>query len=168
MNFHYNLNFTYQTSSCTVNFLDLNVSLRNGAIHTDLYIKPTDGHQYLHDQSSHPLHIKTSIPYSHALRVNRICSSEKDFKTHISQMKEWFLARGYPEIVVNNQIKLFLAETNLLRKIWKMAFLLLLTITLRLKSLENWWGTYFLFHTVIEKFKRFSHLLRSYLAKVWE
>ena len=23
---------------------------------------------------------------------------------HVSQMKEWFLARGYPKIVVNNQI----------------------------------------------------------------
>ena len=103
-NFHSNLKFTYETSSCTVNFLDLNVSLRNGALHTDLYIKPTDGHQYLHYQSSHPLHIKNSIPYSQALRVSRICSSEKDFKTHVSHMKEWFLARGYPEIVVNNQI----------------------------------------------------------------
>ena len=103
-NFHSNLKFTYETSICTVNFLDLNVSLRNRAIHTDLYIKPTDGHQYLQYQSSHPLYIKNSIPYSHALRVSRICSSEKDFKTHVSHMKEWFLARGYPEIVVNNQI----------------------------------------------------------------
>ena len=103
-NFHSTLKFTYETSSCTVNFLDLNVSLRNGATHADLYIKPTDGHQYLHHQSSHPLHIKNSIPYSQALRVSRIRSSEKDFQMHVSQMKEWFLARGYPEIVVNNQI----------------------------------------------------------------
>ena len=51
-------------------------------------------------------------------------------------MKEWFLARGYPEISVNNQIKLLLVETSLLRKIQKVA-LLLLPITLRLKSLEN-------------------------------
>ena len=72
-NFLFNLKFTYETSSCTVNFLDLNVSLRKGAIHTDLYIKPTDGHQYLHHQSSHPLHIKISILYSQALRVSRIC-----------------------------------------------------------------------------------------------
>ena len=52
-------------------------------------------------------------------------------------MKEWSLARGYPEIVVNNQIKLFLVETSLLRKIWKVAFLLLLPITQWLKSLEK-------------------------------
>ena len=57
---------------------------------------------------------------------------------HVSHMKEWFLARGYPEIVINNQIdKLFLVETSLLRNIWRVAFLLLQPITLRLKSLEN-------------------------------
>ena len=65
-NIHSNLKFTYETSSFTVNLLDLNVSLTNGAIHTDLYIKPTDGHRYLHYQSSHQLHFKTSIPYSQA------------------------------------------------------------------------------------------------------
>ena len=69
-----------------------------------IYIKPTDCHHYLHYQYSHPLHIKTSIPFSQALRVNRICSSEKDFKTHVSHMEEWLLARGYSEIVANNQI----------------------------------------------------------------
>ena len=102
--FHPNLSFTYETSKEMVNFLDLNVSLRNGAISTDLYVKPTDGHQYLHYKSFHPEHIKNSILYSQALRLSRICSSEKDFKGHVDQMKEWFLARDYPENVVNEQI----------------------------------------------------------------
>ena len=42
-NLHMNLNkihsdakYTYETSTCTVNFLDLNANLKNGAIHTDL------------------------------------------------------------------------------------------------------------------------------------
>ena len=103
-NFRSNLKFRYKTSVCSVHFLDLNVSLRNEAIHADLYIKLMDSHQDLHYQSSHSLHIKTSIPYSQGLRVSRTCSSEKDFKSHVSHMKEWFLAIGYPEIVANNQI----------------------------------------------------------------
>ena len=102
--FHPNLSFTYETSKERVNFLDLNVSIRNGTVSTDLYIKPTDGHQYLHYKSSHPEHIKNSIPYSQALRLSRICSSEKDFKGHVDRMKVWFLARDYPENVVNEQI----------------------------------------------------------------
>ena len=47
-NFHSNLKFTCETSSCTLNFVDLNVSLRDDAIHIDPFIKPTKGHQYLH------------------------------------------------------------------------------------------------------------------------
>ena len=102
--FHLNLSFTYETSEERVNFLDLNVSRRNGGISTDLYIKPTVGHQYLHYKSSHPEHIKNSIPYSQALRLSRICSSEKDFKGHVERMKKWFLARDYPKNVINEQI----------------------------------------------------------------
>ena len=41
-NFHTNLKFTYEATSYTVNFLDLNVSLKN-AIHADIYVKPVDG-----------------------------------------------------------------------------------------------------------------------------
>ena len=44
--FHRNLNFTYETSKERVSFLDLNVSLGNGKISTDLYVKPIDGQQY--------------------------------------------------------------------------------------------------------------------------
>ena len=57
--FHPNLNFTFETSKEGVNLLDLNVSVRNGKISTELYVKPIDGHQYLQYQykSSHPEHI---------------------------------------------------------------------------------------------------------------
>ena len=121
--FHPNLSFTYETSEERVNFLDLNVSIRNGAISTDLYIKPTDGHQYLHYKSSHPEHIKNSIPYRQALRLNKICSLEKDFKGHL--MKEGFLARDSPKNFVNNKlIKLLLVRASLVGRILKMVFLL--------------------------------------------
>ena len=33
-NFHLNLSFSYETSKNNVNFIDLNISLRDGAIHT--------------------------------------------------------------------------------------------------------------------------------------
>ena len=91
-NFNSNLKITYETASCPVNFLDLNVSSRNGAIHTNLYTKPTDGHQYLHYQFSHPQ------------------KDQQDFFT-----RKGFLNSGFPcegmafgqrlsEIVINNQI----------------------------------------------------------------
>ena len=50
-----NLKFTYQSSQKKVAFLDLNVSLENGYITTDLYSKSTDCHQYLHGSSVHSI-----------------------------------------------------------------------------------------------------------------
>ena len=102
--FYPNLKFTYETSQNSVDFLDLNVSLKDGAIFTDLHIKPTDGHQFLHYKSSHPGHIKNSIPYSQALRISRLCSSQNYFNAHISNLKDWSLTRDYPQKVVNEQI----------------------------------------------------------------
>ena len=48
-------------------FLDLNVKLAKGKLETDLHIKSTDRHQYLHYMSSHPEHTKRSIVYSQTL-----------------------------------------------------------------------------------------------------
>ena len=45
---HLNLKFTCEPSQNSVTFLDFNLSLKDGAIFTDLHIKPTDGHQFLH------------------------------------------------------------------------------------------------------------------------
>ena len=102
--FHPNLKFTYQTSHNSVNFLDLHINLKDGAIFTDLHIKPTDGHQIVHDKSSHPSQIKNSIPYNQASRINRLCSSQNDFNADIFNLKDSFLARDYPQKVVSEQI----------------------------------------------------------------
>ena len=63
-------------------FLDVSVSLTNdGSISTDLYTKPTDKHQHLLYSSCHPLHTKKAIPFSLALRLRRICSTDATFHT---------------------------------------------------------------------------------------
>ena len=72
---------------------------------TDLYLKETERHQYLHYQSFHSEQMKKSIVYSQALRLKRTCTFEKDFNRHLFDMKEWFLARGYPEKMVKERMK---------------------------------------------------------------
>ena len=81
------LQFTYDSSKKGVAFLDLNVSLENGSITTDLYTKSTDCHQYLHCSSSHSDHIKNSIIFSQTLRLSNICKYEEDFDKHVLNMK---------------------------------------------------------------------------------
>ena len=55
-NIHPTIQFTSNYSFTSIPFLDVNVSLINGKLTTDLYTKPTDKHQYLLQSSCHPKH----------------------------------------------------------------------------------------------------------------
>ena len=84
-NIHSTIKFTSSHSSTNIPFLDVSVSLTNdGSISTDLYTKPTDKHQHLLYSSCHPLHTKKAIPFSLALRLRRICSTDATFNTPTS------------------------------------------------------------------------------------
>ena len=69
------INFTADWSKISIIFLDVTVFITEGIIETDLYAKPTDSHQYLLSSSCYPFYCKKGIPYSQALRLNRICSN---------------------------------------------------------------------------------------------
>ena len=51
-------------------------------------------------QSSHPSHVKNSIPYSQLLRLRRLCSEDSDFSLKSEEMCHFFDKRGYPASVV--------------------------------------------------------------------
>ena len=71
---------------------------------TDLYIKPTDTHQYLHASSCHVFHSKKSIPYSQALRLNRICSENSFFNKRCNDLDIWHKGRGYSDKLVRKKV----------------------------------------------------------------
>ena len=102
--FHPNLKFTHESSRVKVNFLDVVISNDNGDFASDLYCKPTDCHQFLDFGSCHPAHVKKSIIYSQALRIKRLCSSQRDFENHLLEMKSWFCNRNYPEDIVDSEL----------------------------------------------------------------
>ena len=85
---HPTIKFTAEWSKTSINFLDVTVSLVGGNITTDLYVKPTDSHQYLHSSSCHPYHCKKGIPYSQALRLNRICSDPNSFDIRCNDLEK--------------------------------------------------------------------------------
>ena len=66
--------FTYTFSKNCVPFLNLKVQLLGGELITNLHIKPTDRHQYLHFTLSHANRTKRSTVCSQALRISKICS----------------------------------------------------------------------------------------------
>ena len=102
---HDTIKFTASWSTKEVAYLDTRVYLDGGKIETDLYVKPTDIHQYLLPSSCHPRHCKESIPYSQALRLKRICSKDETYQTRVRKMKQHFLQRGYNEQILESQFK---------------------------------------------------------------
>ena len=72
-NAHDTIKFTYKWSDHEIEFLDVKVLNESGVLETDVFIKPTDSHQYLHHSSCHPGACKKSIPFAQAMRLRRIC-----------------------------------------------------------------------------------------------
>ena len=46
------------------------------------------------------------------LRIKRLCSDSKDCKTHLKNLKKWFHDRGYPENIIDNQLKRVKGESR--------------------------------------------------------
>ena len=101
---HPTIKFTAEWSKTSINFLDVTVSLVEGVIENDLYVKPTDSHQYLQSSSCHPFHCKKGIPYSQALRLNCICLETNSFDKRYNNLKRFLLERGYSSKFARKQI----------------------------------------------------------------
>ena len=59
--YHPTIKFTTEYSRAKINFLDVTVMKKGNQLVTDLYVKPTDTHQYLHASSYHVSHWKKLI-----------------------------------------------------------------------------------------------------------
>jgi hypothetical protein len=104
-NIHPTIKFTSSHSPNNVPFLDVNVFINDGIIETDLYCKPTDKHQHLLFSSCHPCHTKKAIPFSLALRLRRICSTDQAFNTRSAELTSYLLKRGYNRYFLSRQIE---------------------------------------------------------------
>ena len=101
---HPTIKFTSNHSFTSIPFFDVNVSVNNGNITTDLYTKTTDKHQYLLHSSCHPQHTKRATPFSLALRLRHICSSDETFKQRSNELKSYLNKRGYNLSFLNQEV----------------------------------------------------------------
>ena len=103
---HKTIKFEFQVSPRKIVFLDAMLyEDKNNNIQTTLYRKPTDQQAFLHAKSEHPRSVKSSIPYSQALRLNKICSTSTKFDKNCAIIKQKFLNRQYKGEVLDEQIK---------------------------------------------------------------
>ena len=91
------IEFTSQHSNKSVSFLDTIVRVEGCQLTTDLFIKPTSSHDYVHRSSYHPQHLLSALPKSQFMRVRRICTHLKDYKRHVQLFISFFKRRGYRE-----------------------------------------------------------------------
>ena len=109
-NLHCFIKFKAEWSAKSVSFLDTKVSVNNeGCFTTDLHMKLTDTHQYLHRDTCncHPSHCKQSISYSQALRIQRICSRTEDYSCIYREFRNWratWLIEAIARIGHNNKL----------------------------------------------------------------
>ena len=101
---HPTIKFTADWSKTSINFLDVAVTFTEGITETDLYVKCTDSHNYLLPSSRYPFYCKKGIPYSQALRLNRICSNNEFFDKRCNDFEKYLLERGYSEKMVHKEI----------------------------------------------------------------
>ena len=79
--YHPTTKVTAEYSRVQLNFLDLTVMKKCNQLVTDFYVKLTDTHQYLYASSCNFSHIKKSIPFRQALRLNRNSSVNNFLET---------------------------------------------------------------------------------------
>ena len=72
--------FTHEYSKKETPFLDLKLGIKNVNIATDLFVKDTGRHQYLHYTSTRPYHTKRSVVFSQTLLLSCLCAFEKDLR----------------------------------------------------------------------------------------
>ena len=88
----------------SIDFLNITVSLIKGVLDTELYVKPTDSHQYLQSNSHHPFYCKRGTPYIQALRLNRICPETNSFDKLCNDLERFLLEKRYTSYLLWKEI----------------------------------------------------------------
>ena len=80
---HPSIKFEFKYSQTKIEFLDVLVHKdHNNMLQATIYRKQTDRQSYLDARSEHPKLLEDNMPYSQALRIKRICSSQQILKSH--------------------------------------------------------------------------------------
>ena len=95
----------YEFSYSKIEFLDLEISISEGFLKTNLFVKPSNQQLFLDFHSDHPSHCKEAIPYSQALRVVERCGSPEDRDEHLGKLRNKFLERSYPPALIDKQFE---------------------------------------------------------------
>ena len=101
---HPTVKFTANYRTVDIPYVDISLSIIDGHISTDLYIKKTDAHMYLLFTSYHPCHCTRNIPYSQYFCIRQICSEDNTFEKRCQELKERLVKRGHHQNSIDSVI----------------------------------------------------------------
>ena len=81
----------------------------------DLFVKPANT-QVLDPRSFHSCHCKRAIPFSQAIRLNRICSGEENLDKRCNDLEGWLMESGYNGNIVRKKIRKLHPSKYLLKR----------------------------------------------------
>ena len=103
---HPSIKFDFNFSNKKINFLDTVVyKTQSGKLEAKLYRKESDRQAYLHRKSKHPESLKRTKPFSQALRLCRICSTNNEFQDSYDKLRNKLIERGYKQQEINEGIE---------------------------------------------------------------
>lgn len=101
---HASIQFTIETGTTKLPFLDILILKHGTDIITDIYYKNTDTHQYLTFDSCHPSHTKRNIPFNIARRICTIVSDKSIREERLSELQLYLLKQNYPTHLIEEAI----------------------------------------------------------------
>ena len=103
---HPSIKLDFNFSNKEINFLGTVVyKTQSGKLETKTYRKESDRKAYLHRKSEHPKFLKRSIPFSQALRLRGICSTNNEFQDSCDKLRNKLVERGYKQQEINEAIE---------------------------------------------------------------
>jgi len=107
---HPTIKFTFESSTNTVDFLDLTIYKgdrynRTGILDIKPYFKKTNKFQYLQYSSSHPRKTFSSLIKGELTRLLRACSDQLEYIKTTDKLKKAFIDRGYPAHLIDKVIQ---------------------------------------------------------------
>lgn len=102
---HEKIKFTMEKSNEKLPFLDVLLYKDGKELHTDIFYKETDTHQYLNFNSCHPKHTKQNIPYSLARRICCIVSKQDVRKRRLIELQQYLEKQNYPRKIIMKGIE---------------------------------------------------------------
>ena len=102
---HENIKFTMEKDNKKLPFLDILLYKDGGKLHTDIFNKETDTHQYLNYNSCHQKHTKQNISYSLARRICLIVSEPDVGRRRLAELEHFLRKQNYPKNIISKGIE---------------------------------------------------------------